>query len=332
MKRIFAVGATALLLAAGPGAGKDVYKAFLSPEVPHHRAIQEILAQIEINPLDASLFNDLGCLVAWDGFWRDALRNFETAAKLDPGDTRPLFNAGIVYAYKGEWGNARSSFQKAVKRGPGNWAGWWMLGYAEEQLGNTQSALEAYKTSLRMDTSLFDVRKNPFAANSRLKAMVLTATYDKRLARAAMPRAEEFSDAGRIAALLQPSKAAPQTAASAGPEAPPSATGPIITNVPAASSPARTGNVTPAPPRPNRPPFAPAGETGSPAGTAPADGTSRRLPGPGGFEPAPAAPRPAGAPPSVPGAPQTVPGVPQTAPSAPPPGTTSVVPGPGAGA
>ena len=324
MKRSLAAGAAALLLAAGPGAGKDVYKAFLSSEVPHHRAIQEILAQIEVNPLDAGLFNDLGCLVAWDGFWRDALRNFETAAKLDPGDTRPLFNAGIVYAYKGEWGNARSAFQKAVKRGPGNWAGWWMLGYAEEQLGNTQSALDAYKTSLRMDTSLFDVKTNPFAANSRLKAMVLTATYDKRLARAAMPRAEEFSDANRIGALLQPSKAAPRAAAE--PEAPPSATGPVITNVPAASSPARTGNVAPAPPRPYRPPVAPGSGPGSPAGTAPADGASRRIPGPGGFEPAPAVPQ------TAPGAPQPAPGVPQTAPAVPPPSTTSVVPGPGAGA
>jgi len=141
-------------------------------------------------------------------------------------------------------------------------------GYAEEQLGNTQSALEAYKTSLRMDTSLFDVRKNPFAANSRLKAMVLTATYDKRLARAAMPR--------RRSSRMRPHRRAPAAeqgrAADCGlrrPEAPPSATGPIITNVPAASSPARTGNVTPAPPRPNRPPFAPAGETGSPAAPLP---------------------------------------------------------------
>ncbi len=113
MRRFLAAGAAALLLAAGPMAGKDVYKAFLSPEVPHHRAIQEILAQIEAHPDDASLFNDLGCLVAWDGFWRDALRNFETAAKLDPADTRPMFNAGIVYAYKGEWGNA----QERVPRG-----------------------------------------------------------------------------------------------------------------------------------------------------------------------------------------------------------------------
>jgi Flp pilus assembly protein TadD len=329
MKRFLALGAAALLLAAGPGAGKDVYKAFLSPEVPHHRAIREILAQIEINPKDASLFNDLGCLVAWDGFWRDALRNFETAAKLDPGDTRPLFNAGIVYAYKGEWGNARSAFQQAVKRGPGNWAGWWMLGYAEEQLGNTQSAIDAYKTSLRTDTSLFDVKTNPFAANSRLKAMVLTATYDKRLARAAMPQAEEFSNADRIGALLQPSKVVPRSAATAAgePEAP-SATGPVITNVPAAASsaPARTGSVAPAPPRPYRPPFTPGGEPASATGAAPADGTARRIPGPGGFEPATTSP---GAPAA---APHTAPGAPQTAPAAPPPATTSVVPGPGAGA
>jgi hypothetical protein len=304
MKRSLVAGTAAVLLAVGSAAGKDVYKAFLSPEVPHHRAIKEILAQIDANPLDASLFNDLGCLVAWDGFWRDALRNFETAAKLDKGDTRPVYNSGIVYAYKGEWGNAKSAFSKAVKRGPGNWAGWWMLGYAEEQLGNQAAAIDAYKTSLRMDTSLFDVKKNPFAANSRLKTIALTATYDKRLVRAAMPKAEEFADMDRIAALLQPIRISPRGAALLSPEAaaPPAATGPVITTIPPPSSVA---------PRPA-------------AGPMPSQYRAR-----------PAAPREAAppAPTPTPDAPEPSPPAPQTAPGVPPPAVpTTIVPGPGAGA
>lgn len=330
MRRLLVAFAAVLLVAAGTVSGKDVYKAFLSPEVPHHRAIKEILAQIEANPLDASLFNDLGCLVAWDGFWRDALRNFETAAKLDKGDTRPMFNAGIVYAYKGEWGNARSAFQKAVKRGPGNWAGWWMLGYAEEQLGNTQAAVDAYRKSLRMDTSLFDLKQNPFAANSRLKAVVLTATYDKRLARAAMPRAEEFADENRIAALLQPGKAAQRAAASTPPEeaAPPGATGPVITNVPSSASAApRVGSSAPASPSPYRAQPAPAREPAAATGAEPAESTYRRKAGQGRSESSPTTPRaPAGAPRTAPGAPQTAPG------ASPQPAPTAVVPGPGTGA
>ncbi len=332
MRRFLVAFAAVLLVAAGTVSGKDVYKAFLSPEVPHHRAIKEILAQIEANPLDASLFNDLGCLVAWDGFWRDALRNFETAAKLDKGDTRPMFNAGIVYAYKGEWGNARSAFQKAVKRGPGNWAGWWMLGYSEEQLGNTQAAVDAYQTSLRMDTSLFDLKRNPFAANSRLKAIVLTATYDKRLARAAMPRAEEFADENRIAALLQPVKAAPRGAAQTPPEeAAPVATGPIITNVPSSASAApRGGSSASSSPSPYRAQPAPAREPAAATGAEPAESASsasRRKAGQGRSESSPTTPRaPAGAPRTAPGAPQTSPGTPPLV------VPTAVVPGPGTGA
>jgi Flp pilus assembly protein TadD len=325
MKRILAAAA-ALFLAAGPAAGKDVYKAFLDPAIPHHRAIQEILAAIEAHPDDASLYNDLGCLVAWDGFWRDALRNFETAAKLDKGDSRPMFNAGIVYAYKAEWGNARSAFQKAVHRGPGNWAAWWMLGYAEEELGNIQAAIDAYKTSLRVDTSLFDVRTNPFAANSRLRTVVLTATYDKRLARAAMPTAEEFADTDRIAALLQPAKVTRQAAAPAAAEPEPAATGPVVTNVPPPSSaPPPTGHVTPAPPRPYRVRSTSSGGPAPATEAAPADGTSHGTPGPGRFQPSQTSPR------RPPGSPQTLPGTPQTAPGAPAPAPTAVVPGPGTG-
>ena len=309
MKRLLAAGLALALFLPGHAPAKDVYKAFLDPGIPHHQTIKELLAKIEANPKDASLYNDLGCLVAWDGFWRDALRNFETAARLDKGDTKPMFNAGLVHAWIGDWGAARSAFGKAVKRGPGNWAAWWMLGYAEEQQGNAASAVDAYKTALRMDTSLFDVRRNPFAASSRLKAVVLTETYEKRLVRAAMPRSEQFEDEGRITTLLQPSRVPPQAAAPpSAPEA--AATGPVVTTVPpavtvsprtGAGAPGSPYGVQPAPPREVTP---------HPALIAPSAPPRRvPVPGPGGGEPdAP----------------------PQTAPVQPP--RPPIVPGPGAGA
>jgi len=79
----------AAILAAPPAAAKDVYKGSLDPAIPHHAAILDTLSRIEKDPADAKLHNDLGCLVAWDGFWRDALRSFDTAAELDPKDTAP---------------------------------------------------------------------------------------------------------------------------------------------------------------------------------------------------------------------------------------------------
>ena len=85
-------------LVATPVLGKDVYRASLDPAIPHHAAILDTLGKLEKSPGDAQLHNDLGCLVAWDGFWRDALRSFEEAADLAPDDGRPLFNAGLVEA------------------------------------------------------------------------------------------------------------------------------------------------------------------------------------------------------------------------------------------
>ena len=84
-----AVAAVSLRLDA-----RDVYRNFLDPGIPNHRAILDTLALLEKTPNDAGLHNDLACLIARDGFWRDALREFGTAADLDKRDSRPLFNAG----------------------------------------------------------------------------------------------------------------------------------------------------------------------------------------------------------------------------------------------
>jgi len=192
LPRSVAAAAAVILVLAVPVAAKDVYKGFLDPANPEHRATLDILARLEKTPDDASLHNDLACLIARDGFWRDALREFETAAKLDKKDGRPLYNAGLVETTRGEWGAARSHFQKAVERSPGNWPAWWMLGFAEEKLGNANAAVKAYATSLRVDTSLFDVKRNPYAAQTTLKSRVLLETYESRLARTALATTEQL--------------------------------------------------------------------------------------------------------------------------------------------
>lgn len=219
----------ALVLGASAASGKDLYKGSLDPGIPHHAAILDTLARIEKTPGDAQLHNDLGCLVAWDGFWRDALRSFDKAAELAPKDSRPWFNAGLVEALRGEWGNARSRFRKAVKVDPGNWPAWWMLGYSEESLGHDDAAAAAYSQSLRVDTSLFDPKTNPFAVSTRLKARVLLETYDRRRVDAALPFANQLEDPSRVSRFFQSRVKKPEAPAAAEEAA---RTGPVVTTVP----------------------------------------------------------------------------------------------------
>ena len=294
---------------AGPLAARDVYRGFLDPGNPQHRATLDLLARLEKTPDDSSLHNDLACLIARDGFWRDALREFGAAAKLDKKDSRPLYNAGLVHAMRGEWRSAASSFRKAVSRAPGNWTAWWMLGFAEEQRGNENAAVAAYKTSLRVDTSLFDVKRNPYAARTRLKGRVLLESLDAREVRLALPATEQMAQPdlvtsfqqGRVAVLAVPG--APVPGGAPVPEdraARPGPTGPVVTSVPPVStsrpSPPPRSNVTA---RPAEPTVTPANEPippdfpeQSPAGPAP----PRSLPpGQGGGEGDPApTPRPVG--------------------------------------
>ncbi len=219
----------AAFLGASPAAGKDSYRGSLDPSIPHHAAILDTLSKIEKAPTDAALYNDLGCLVAWDGFWRDALRNFDKAAGLAPKDSRPSFNAGLVQALHGEWGGARSRFRKAVKTDPGNWSAWWMLGFSEETLGHESAAVDAYSRSLRVDTSLFDPKVNPFAVATRLKAQVLLKTYGRRRVDAAFPLSNQLSDPSRVASFFQHQAKAPKGTVEI--EEPPR-TGPVVTTVP----------------------------------------------------------------------------------------------------
>ena len=250
-----------LTLAALPAAARDVYKSFLDPAIPQHRAILDTLERLKADPKDPGLHNDLGCLIARDGFWRDALREFDTAADLDRKDAHPLFNAGLVYAYKGEWGGARRKFAAASRRDPGNWPAWWMLGFAEERLGNTGAAVEAYKVSVRFDTSLFDVARNAFAAETLLKSRVLLETYSKRRIRTAMPEREQFDDPDRIASFFQRGRVT-VTSTVAPPvlpieETPAVQSGPVVSSVPpatgAASSLTKSGPPTFSRPTPRAP-------------------------------------------------------------------------------
>jgi len=231
---------SALLFAAAAEA-RDVYKAYLDPGVPRHRAILDTLERLQKAPKDASLKNDLGCLVAQEGHWRDALREFDEAASLAPKDSKPLFNAGLVRAMRGDWRAARAYFRKAASREPGNWPAWWMKGFAEEQLGNPGAAVAAYKASLRVGTSLFDVAVNPYAAWTELKTRVFIETYEERRTKTALGTSEQLSDQERVAAFFQRSRKAPLRAGAGRPadespvvaEAP---SGPVITSVPAVST------------------------------------------------------------------------------------------------
>jgi hypothetical protein len=319
-RRFFPAAVLVLLALTLPTAAKDVYKGFLDPGNPQHRATLDILARLEKTPNDASLHNDLGCLIARDGFWRDALREFETAEKLDKKDGRAPYNAGLVEMTRGKWGAARSAFKKAVDRDPGNWPAWWMLGFAEEKLGNTGSAVSAYTRSLRVDTSLFDVKRNPYAVQSNLKARVFLETYDARIARAALPGTEQLAQpdiltafqAGRVAVTATPGAVVPddthpRATVSPGPgggpaggssaAVTPAGGGAVVTSVPPVSSsrpsslppaaevsaPARSGTLEEAPP------WFP--QT-SPAGPAPPKGKAPATTDPGGTPPPPPAPGP----------------------------------------
>jgi hypothetical protein len=336
--RLFPAAVALAVMASFPAAAKDVYKAYLDPSIPAHKAALDTLEKLKENPKDPALHNDLGCLIARDGYWKDALAEFDEAARLDKKFGKPHFNAGLVYAARGEWHSARRAFSRAVDRDRGNWTAWWMLGFAEERLGNVSAAVDSYGRALRVDTSLFDVAHNPWAADTKLKSRVLLETYPTRLARAGLPSSEQIEQPARLATFFQrsgPTRVTVSTAVSAEPPptpepaAPPVQSGPVVTTAPGPGSPTTTrpGAVgspasgdriqfrpvaprqVPPQPQPQPPPQQPPQpEAQSPDASPPA-------PGPGG----PMAPPRRRTPKPIPGAPLGLAPVPQPTPEATPP-------------
>jgi DNA polymerase III subunit gamma/tau len=156
-----------------------------------------------------------------------------------------------------------------------------MAGFAEEQLGNASAAVANYQVSLRVDTSLFDVAVNPFAAWTQLKARVFLESYDTRRARAALPTSEQLEDPDRVIAFFQKSKKGALRAAAAPPPTPEPKTGPVISSAPAASSTAPPSKMS-------------SGPTWNPQGP----GTRRREETPPSDTPPPATPPPTTPPPA----------------------------------
>ncbi len=263
-----------LLLLTSPAAthaADEGYKAVLDDQIPLHRAIKETLALIEKNPNDASLHNDLGALLAWNGTYPNALESFAKAAELDKKDAKPLFNAGLVEVLKGNWHTARKRFQQATRREPGNFQAWWMVGWTEERLENTDAAVDAYKHAVVNDTTLWDIRRNPFAATTRLKGRVLLETYRARVLKTTLPLQEQFEDPARMESFFQRSRpaAAPAAPPSAAPQAP--AAAPLTTppgGPPSAPSKAPAGG-SPGVPTVAPPKAPPGGSPGGSPGIAP---------------------------------------------------------------
>jgi Flp pilus assembly protein TadD len=118
--------------------------------LPHHRRASEV------EPRSASYLNNLGFSLFAHGRSRDAIGVLEEALRIAPADARVRNNLGFAWAAAGDLTRAAAEFEIA---GPPAQA-WNNLGWAYEQRGLRERALELYAEAARLDPSATRAREN----------------------------------------------------------------------------------------------------------------------------------------------------------------------------
>lgn len=109
------------------------------------RADQASLLAIEKNPVEPAALAIRGQILAMKGQSNEGARLLEQACELDPEDAEAQFQLGTLYVRANRRGDAVKHFEKAVSLVPGNARAWDYLALNLEQIGEAGRADEAYR-------------------------------------------------------------------------------------------------------------------------------------------------------------------------------------------
>ncbi|HYL36193.1 MAG TPA: tetratricopeptide repeat protein [Bryobacteraceae bacterium] len=83
----------------------------------------------------------------------EAVEAFQAAQRADPKKADTYFALGTIWLQKRDWRRAETSFASFVKLRPKSAQGWVLLARSRLELGNTSSAMLAYRKALSLDGS-----------------------------------------------------------------------------------------------------------------------------------------------------------------------------------
>ena len=184
---IFVVVATVLFSAAVAVTDEPMFVRWLVVDDPGDETIRNYWERAERGELDPAALVDLGTMLFYRGYPKDAVRFFKEALDLDPALYEAWFRIGLVEHSEGDLNNARQAYKRALKKLTGH--GWcnFYLGLLEEQLGHSSNALYYYRRALKFAPELGDPTVNPEVVTSRLMLGVKLQDEDRRRFKASLP-------------------------------------------------------------------------------------------------------------------------------------------------
>ncbi|MFV2072186.1 MAG: tetratricopeptide repeat protein [Thermoanaerobaculales bacterium] len=167
-KLILAVVIFGLVAALVAQADEPIFVRWLVADDPGDETIRMFWERSEREELEAPGLVDLGTMLFYRGYPKDALRMYHKALDLDPELYEAWFRIGLVEHSRGELHEARKAYKRCLKLLTGH--GWcnFYLGLLEEQTGHSSAALDYFRRAFKFAPDLADPEVNPEMLTSDL--------------------------------------------------------------------------------------------------------------------------------------------------------------------
>ena len=80
--------------------------------------------------------------------WRDAVKAYEQALKVDPAYTQVYYKLGRSWSEQNQYGKAIEYYTKSLASTPDNADSWYHLGYAYKEKGKKKDAVKSFREYL----------------------------------------------------------------------------------------------------------------------------------------------------------------------------------------
>jgi tetratricopeptide (TPR) repeat protein len=180
--------AIVLVSAAGVAAADEpMFVRWLVMDDPGDETIRDYWQRAEAEELDAPALVDLGTMLFYRGYPKDAVRMYKRALDLDKDLYEAWFRIGLVEHNEGNLDNAQQAYKRCLKKLTGH--GWcnFYLGLLEEQLGHSSDALYHYRRAFKFAPELADPKINPEVLASQLVLGVQLQDQERRSFKNTLP-------------------------------------------------------------------------------------------------------------------------------------------------
>ena len=181
---IFVVGVCAVLVV---NADEPMFVRWLVMDDPGDETIRVYWEQAERGELAAPDLVDLGTMLFYRGYPKDAVRMYRRALDIDPDLYEAWFRIGLSEHSQGDLDDAQQAYKRCLKLLTGH--GWcnFYLGLLEEQLGHSANALYYYRRAFKFAPELANPKVNPEVMSSQLVLGAQLQDYDWRRFDAYLP-------------------------------------------------------------------------------------------------------------------------------------------------